>query len=92
MRSLTLDTLKSEWVVRLKAVGNSRSNKVYEELLPEGFDRETLKKEEDWRREFITDKYVAMKYTSPENKERILQESRSSGLTTFTKSSWCPTW
>lgn len=84
VRSLTLDTLKSEWVVRLKAVGNSRSNKVYEELLPEGFDRETLKKEEDWRREFITDKYVAMKYTSPENKERILQESRSSGLTTFT--------
>ena len=75
MRSLTLDTLKSEWVTHMKSIGNTKSNQVYEELLPEDFDRETLRKKEDWRQEFITDKYVNMKYTSPENKERILKES-----------------
>lgn len=75
VRSLTLDTLKSEWVTRLKTVGNTRSNEVYEETLPKDFDRETLKKKEDWRQEFITDKYVNMKYTSQKNRERILQES-----------------
>ena len=77
VRSLTLDTLKGDWVTRLKAVGNTRSNEVYEELLPKDFDREALKKREDWRQEFINDKYVDMKYTSQENKERILQESEA---------------
>ena len=77
VRSLTLDTLKSDWVIRLKAVGNTKSNEVYEELLPKDFDKESLKKREDWRQEFITDKYVDMKYTSQENKERILQESET---------------
>ena len=85
MRSLTLDTLKNEWVTRMKAVGNTKSNKVYEELLPEDFDREELKKK-DLRQEFITDKYVNMKYTSQENRERIQQESRLTVVTTFT----CP--
>jgi stromal membrane-associated protein len=86
VRSLTLDTLKSEWVVRMKEVGNTKANTVYEELLPEDFDREALRKKEDWRQEFITDKYVAMKYTSQENKERILQESKlvMVAVTTFT--------
>jgi len=30
---------------------------------------------DDTRQEFIIEKYVAMKYTSPEDKERILRES-----------------
>ena len=86
VRSLTLDTLKSEWVVRMKEVGNTKANAIYEELLPKDFDREALRKKEDWRQEFITDKYVNMKYTSPENKERILQESKliMVAVTTFT--------
>lgn len=69
----------------MKEVGNTKSNAVYEELLPKDFDRETLKKKEDWRQEFITDKYVAMKYTSQENKERILQESKLVVVATFTR-------
>ena len=67
----------------MKAVGNAKSNEVYEELLPQDFDRESLRKD-NGRLEFITDKYVNMKYTSQENKERIRQESRSSRVTTFT--------
>ena len=59
---------------------------MYEELLPKEFERESLKKKEDWRQEFITDKYVNMKYTSQENKERIQQESKFINVTTFT--SW----
>ena len=69
----------------MKEVGNTKSNAVYEELLPKDFDRETLRKKEDWRQEFITDKYVAMKYTSQENKERILQESKLVVVATFTR-------
>ena len=89
VRSLTLDTLKSEWVARMKEVGNAKSNEEYEEFLPEDFDREALRKKEDWRQEFITDKYVNMKYTSQKNKERILQESKlvmvaTAPMTTFT--------
>ena len=30
---------------------------------------------DDTRQEFIIGKYVALKYTSPENKEKILRES-----------------
>ena len=69
----------------MKEVGNTKSNAVYEERLPKDFDRETLRKKEDWRQEFITDKYVAMKYTSQENKERILQESKLVVVATFTR-------
>lgn len=72
-RSLTLDTLKTEWVERLKAVGNSRANAVYEALLPDDFD----KRRGDGRRQFITDKYTHMLYTTEQDKARIALESES---------------
>lgn len=126
VRSLTLDTLKPEWVEQLKEVGNRNSNAIYETHLPEDFDRgehyslrhsssigidktwhqlsdgvfltkvgyqlplpvvlppdsycvalvsaDAVRRDET-RQEFITEKYVAMKYTPPEDKERILEES-----------------
>ena len=83
VRSLTLDSLKPSVVRRLKAVGNVKSNAVYEANLPEGFDRSQLKKGEN-RQEFITDKYVSMKYASPANKERILIESEAGFFKNFT--------
>ena len=39
VRSLTLDTMKPEWEEKLKAIGNKKSNSVYEALLPSGFSR-----------------------------------------------------
>ena len=74
VRSLTLDSLKPSVVRRLKAVGNVKSNAVYEANLSEDFDRALLKKGEN-RLDFITEKYVSMKYTSAADKERILMES-----------------
>ena len=74
-RSLTLDTLKSEWVQRLKLVGNTHSNDVYEALLPVDFDP-SLRRGEG-RRVFITDKYTHMLYTTDKDKARISQESES---------------
>ena len=74
VRSLTLDSLKPSILRHLKAVGNVKSNSVYEALLPPDFDRSRLKNEEN-RLEFITEKYVIMKYASPEDKERILLKS-----------------
>ena len=41
VRSLTLDTLKPEWVEKLKEFGNKSSNVLYEKNLPEDFDRGT---------------------------------------------------
>ena len=41
VRSLTLDTLKPEWVEKLKEFGNKSSNVIYEKNLPEDFDRGT---------------------------------------------------
>ena len=77
VRSLTLDSLKPSVVRRLKTLGNTKSNAVYEETLPEDFDRKLVKKGEN-RGDFIMEKYITMKYTSPENKERILRESEYS--------------
>lgn len=74
VRSLTLDSLKPSVVRKLKAVGNAKSNAVYEAHLQEDFDRTLLKKGEN-RQDFITEKYVGMKYTSAADKERILIES-----------------
>ena len=39
VRSLTLDTLKAEWVKKLKEEGNAHSNSIYEAHLPDDFDR-----------------------------------------------------
>ena len=39
VRSLTLDTLKPEWLEKLKEFGNKNSNGIYEKNLPEDFDR-----------------------------------------------------
>ena len=39
VRSLTLDTLKPEWLQKLKEFGNKNSNAIYEKNLPEDFDR-----------------------------------------------------
>ena len=74
-KSLTLDSLKPEWVSRLKEIGNMKSNAVYEKNLPEDFERPSVRKHEG-RRQFITDKYSTMKYTSEEDKERISTESK----------------
>lgn len=74
-RSLTLDTLKPESVSRLKEIGNVKSNTVYEKNLPQDFERPSVRKHEG-RRQFITDKYSTMKYTSEEDKERITIESK----------------
>ena len=73
-RSLTLDTLKAEWVRRLKEIGNTRSNSVYEGQLPEDFDRALVRKGDE-RRKFITDKYTHMLYTSDKDREKIQLES-----------------
>ena len=39
VRSLTLDTLKTEWIRALRETGNSRSNAQFEARLPADFDR-----------------------------------------------------
>ena len=75
VRSLTLDSLRAEWVERLKTNGNKNSNIIYEATLPQDFDRDSVKKEEA-RQDFITEKYIAMRYTTTEEKERIIEESK----------------
>ena len=75
VRSLTLDSIKPSVVRKLKAIGNTKSNTVYEALLPEDFDRSQLKKGEN-RQDFIMEKYVSMKYVTPDEKERILRKSK----------------
>ena len=93
VRSLTLDTMKPEWENTLHAIGNRKSNAIYEELLPQGYNRSYIKikiyniyiylynigllKKDDGRTTFIYEKYISMKYTSPQNKERILFERKS---------------
>lgn len=87
VRSLTLDTLKPEWLEKLKEFGNKNSNAIYEKNLPEDFDREAIRTDEG-RQEFITDKYIEMKYASAEDKERIVrerQEARSESVRRTTK-------
>lgn len=75
VRSLTLDSLKPEWVERLKTMGNKNSNSIYEATLPKDFDRDKVKKDEI-RQDFIMEKYTALKYSTPTEKERILEESK----------------
>lgn len=76
VRSLTLDSLKPSVVKHIKAIGNTKSNAVYEALLPKDFDRMQLRKGGgEGRQDFITEKYVIIKYASPEDRERIFQES-----------------
>jgi CRISPR/Cas system CSM-associated protein Csm2 small subunit len=75
VRSLTLDSIKPSVVRRLKTLGNSKVNAVYEASLPKDFDKTQLKKGEN-RHEFIMEKYVSMKYVLPTDKERILIESK----------------
>ena len=75
VRSLTLDSIKASVVRKIKAIGNTKSNAVYEALLPEDFDKTKLKKGER-RGDFIEEKYLGLKYVSPTDKERILKESK----------------
>ncbi|XP_064395493.1 arf-GAP with coiled-coil, ANK repeat and PH domain-containing protein 2-like [Halichondria panicea] len=84
-RSLTLDTLKAEWVRRLKEIGNTRSNSVYEGQLPEDFDRALVRKGDE-RRKFITDKYTHMLYTSDKDREKIQLERQSARNESLRKS------
>jgi len=77
VRSLTLDSLKPSVVRHIKAMGNIKSNAIYEALLPKDFDRSQLKNGEN-RQDFIMDKYLVMRYALPEEKERILIESKLS--------------
>ncbi len=60
----------------LKAMGNTKANAIYEALLPETFDKTQLKRDKEKKKDFITEKYVCMKYAQPEDKERILRESK----------------
>ena len=78
VRSLTLDSIKPSVVRRLKSLGNVKVNAVYEALLPKDFDRTQLKRGEN-RQEFIMEKYMGLRYVSPEDKERILTESKGKG-------------
>ena len=39
VRSLTLDKMKPEWEDKLKEIGNTKSNLLYEEELPQGFSK-----------------------------------------------------
>ena len=75
VRSLTLDSLKPASIRHLRSVGNTKANTVYEAVLPKDFDKSALKKANGRRQDFIMEKYVIMKYASPEDKERILVES-----------------
>ena len=78
VRSLTLDSLKPSVVRHIKSVGNIKSNAIYEAQLPKDFDRSQLKKGGgEGRQDFIMEKYVSMKYASPEDRERIFKESES---------------
>jgi hypothetical protein len=82
VRSLTLDTMKPEWEKTLQEIGNSKSNATYEAFIPSNFNRSALKKDEQ-RATFIIDKYINMKYTSPQMKEQILmnrEEIRTASL------------
>ena len=74
VRSLTLDSLKPGSIRLLRSIGNTKANTVYEALLPKDFDKSSLRR--DGRQDFILEKYVSMKYTSAEDKERILMESK----------------
>ncbi|XP_011405134.1 PREDICTED: uncharacterized protein LOC100639410 [Amphimedon queenslandica] len=74
--------MKPEWEEKLRDIGNKRSNNIYEELLPAGFNRSSLKNDQT-RTKFIQDKYISMKYTSEENKGAIRSrrdQSRSASL------------
>ena len=76
VRSLTLDSLKPSVIRHIKSIGNIKSNAVYEAQLPKDFDRSRLRKGGgEGRQDFITEKYVSIKYASPEDRERIFQES-----------------
>ncbi len=76
VRSLTLDSLKPSVVRHIKAIGNTKANAIYEALLPKDFNKSRLRKGGgEGRQDFITEKYISMKYASPENRERIFQES-----------------
>ncbi|CAI8039126.1 Arf-GAP with coiled-coil, ANK repeat and PH domain-containing protein 3, partial [Geodia barretti] len=75
VRSLTLDTLKPEWLEKLKEFGNKNSNGIYEKNLPEDFDREAVRTEEG-RQEFITEKYIELKYTGEEERETIREQRK----------------
>ena len=39
VRSLTLDKMKPEWEDKLNEIGNTKSNLLYEEELPQGFSK-----------------------------------------------------
>ena len=77
VRSLTLDSIKATSIQRIKTIGNTKANAVYEALLPENFDRLQVKKGHR-RKEFIIEKYVHMQYVTETDKERILKESKCS--------------
>ena len=79
VRSLTLDAVKPAWARHLRTVGNTKANALYEALLPADFDKSKVRRS-DGRQEFIMEKYVALKYTTPEDKERILTESEWVGV------------
>lgn len=74
VRSLTLDSVKPTSIRRLRSVGNTKANALYEAHLPQDFDKLQVRRP-DRRQEFIMEKYVGMRYTSPVDKERILMES-----------------
>ena len=82
--------MKPEWEEKLKDIGNTRSNAIYEEHLPPNFNRSENKindilfyfihigglKKDEARFRFIQEKYREMKYSSTVNKEKILAESK----------------
>ncbi|XP_062514932.1 arf-GAP with coiled-coil, ANK repeat and PH domain-containing protein 2-like isoform X2 [Corticium candelabrum] len=67
VKSLTLDTLKPEWIDKLKRVGNRTANELFEYELPSDFSKNF--KNQDERRHFIRQKYDELTFMTKSNRE-----------------------
>jgi Arf-GAP/coiled-coil/ANK repeat/PH domain-containing protein len=76
VKSLTLDTLKPEWIDKLKNIGNATVNELYEHKPLPGFSKD-FKSQQD-RRHFIRQKYYDLAFMTNSNREAEQTRRRDS--------------
>ena len=73
IRSLFLDSIKEDWIVKITEMGNTKFNSIFEANLSEN-DKLPLIGDEKNLRQFIIDKYQNLKFAEEKEKIRILSQ------------------